>query len=697
MEKIKVLWFCEFDTDDEYKFLQKTVKVFEHSINDTGGIGGLNIKMDLDTSGNREPKIFENEVKDKVPNIILGNPFNSTIDTAKSLPTVCKIIDGKGIIFTAQDPTRKVSFPNLFTMNKDILDNRGSVAFFAKHLKPPKILFIQNSSNANKESYDRYETSIKDLGWKGSFNPFSFSNEKEEILDNLTDEIILEAERLRESSYVSKNLYSHKSKNIQPEIIRKIFNPLEEIIKDLPKNSLIASNVQFSDLITDIVDKYKSDLSLDLLHLNFSTRGEYSSVSSYYETDLNKKKYVKEIAEEQKFDELQTTAFGHLYTFISPLFLVQYALNRKDLKYKSVAKMISDLPSHLREIDGTNDTFLNSGFEFAFKNNELIPVGTFALKNIYINEIKRYESIFFEVQPSADLIDKDVMFTYLDLQRVDEVNVSEGYWVAEFELEVNSSQKNPIQYLKFWNRHALKNIWNTNLTKESTEQDRFQTKYRIVGAFDLTPEIGDFPFDTQKLRIDMSLERNIDDCILQPPIENLVDKNFLINGWKVSNMMAGTVKYKNFDRVGKKLQTHVNISKINRTEWSVLRNNNIAVLRSLIPLLVMMILSWYSSFNDIAKSASTIQLNTTVFLAGVALYFSAEKPKGARFTFIDRLFIYFYIAIGILILSEFSALINVELYNYLHLIWQVAIPGFVVVLLVQISRQITRVRNTNLK
>ena len=96
-----------------------------------------------------------------------------------------------------------------------------------------------------------------------------------------------------------------------------------------------------------------------------------------------------------------------------------------------------------------------------------------------------------------------------------------------------------------------------------------------------------------------------------------------------------------------------------------------------------MILAWYCSFNGPEAMFETIEINTTVFLAGVALYFSAEKPKGSSFTFIDKMFIYFYVAIGLQILSEFTLMIDERLYQITHLVWQVAIP-FAIVIFLQI-------------
>ena len=209
---------------------------------------------------------------------------------------------------------------------------------------------------------------------------------------------------------------------------------------------------------------------------------------------------------------------------------------------------------------------------------------------------------------------------------------------------------------------------------------RFQTKYRIAGAFDFKAEIAEFPFDRQKLTIEISLDSKSQNQILQPPINSIVDTEFLINGWNIIGAKSGTLSRKNFDRVGSALQTKVQVKKINKTEWKVARRNNVAVLRSLIPLLVMILLSWYSSFFDFSKAITTVQLNTTVFLAGVALYFSAEKPNGSKFTLIDKL-LFIFTCHWFINIIEFSVLVSEELYKFTHLIWQISIPCLIFVLL----------------
>ena len=222
--------------------------------------------------------------------------------------------------------------------------------------------------------------------------------------------------------------------------------------------------------------------------------------------------------------------------------------------------------------------------------------------------------------------------------------------------------------------------------------NRHQVKYRITGAFDFSPEIRNFPFDEQKLEIHTALEQSAKNTKLQEPIKELVDRDFEIKGWKIISADTGTDRSKNFDRLGTNLETKVILMERNIVQWTVQRQNIIPALRSFVPLFVLIFLSWYSSFYNIDDAKSAVTLNTTVFLAGVALYFSAEKPKGSKFTFIDRLFIYFYAAIGTFIVTEFSVLLGSDWYQLAHLAWSIAIPVLLFGLVLSMIRNIIMVK-----
>ena len=152
-----------------------------------------------------------------------------------------------------------------------------------------------------------------------------------------------------------------------------------------------------------------------------------------------------------------------------------------------------------------------------------------------------------------------MFYSYIDLIRVENIDVSEGVWIGLFELEINSIFENPISYLRFNNKSTVNDLWDITEIRNQFVGKRYQVKYRITGAFDFQPEIDDFPFDNQKLQIEISLEQSASNSILQPPIQELVDQDFESKGWRFISAETGVLRNKNFDRLGSNLQTSVSI------------------------------------------------------------------------------------------------------------------------------------------
>ena len=74
----------------------------------------------------------------------------------------------------------------------------------------------------------------------------------------------------------------------------------------------------------------------------------------------------------------------------------------------------------------------------------------------HIHEINGYEEIYFAEQPSLGTKIKTTVFAYIDIKRVDEINITRGTWNVDFELEVNSPFSDP-ENIYFSNR-SLKNM-----------------------------------------------------------------------------------------------------------------------------------------------------------------------------------------------------------------------------------------------
>ena len=73
-------------------------------------------------------------------------------------------------------------------------------------------------------------------------------------------------------------------------------------------------------------------------------------------------------------------------------------------------------------------------------------------------------------------------------------------------------------------------------------------------------------------------------------------------------------------------------------------------------------------FQNFTKDLSGVGILTTTFLSGIALYFSAEKPKADNLTNLDLVFTYYYFFNGlglIIIFLEYSYQLNLIYIKYL--------------------------------
>ena len=363
------------------------------------------------------------------------------------------------------------------------------------------------------------------------------------------------------------------------------------------------------------------------------------------------------------------------YDFES-LYLLQYASSKYlyDKKYEDKKSLINDLPDALKKIDGIKDVYLGA-VPMYFDDIGLASGDTNIMHNISMPDSKDSLKIFYKIQPSntGDLL--HMWYVHIDLIEVSDVNISEREWFTIFEIEINSTLENPLKYISFKNMVDPNLEQDAKLLRQDEKDGRFQHKYRLRKSFSFNPSIADFPFDTQTLTVVYKVEETLlPNVRLQPPLIEKADKEFDIDGWKITDVLAGVQNEKNVDRVGTELNTVVRIARYSVVSWDIARQNFLPAARVLIPLIILLFISWYGSFLPMESANYTVELNTIVFLSGTALYFSAERPKGSSVTLIDRYFIGFYAAIGVILLTEFARFLGEQVYNYTHIAWQIMIP-----------------------
>ncbi len=659
--------------EDETTALQKLADAEANKINKQGGLGGNNVNIEIfeysnlpgvdpQSSSASDGKAVKKYLEENEVHIVL-HPDPQFVRYESNFINSSEIL-----FFTECDPAYKFNAPNLLKLNRALLDNRSGLSFVANSLKSSKVLFIQLSNFLNEEVLSRYEESLKNGGFQGDIDFFGFSEEEE------------------------KTLYKEFKSTSENRNLDIIDSKLFPLLERLPSNGLLAFNHYLAEHIIRYVQEKFPRMSFEIFSTNWVSHPGVIWITDAY-SSMSHMAEAKSFIRQENLDDKWLGNVASTLAELQFLACCQFALQNKLKEPLPAEALINEIPNALNKIDGLTNIFLGSGQPWSFKNNEQFSKEALIIKNSYLSELDKCEPILFEIQANAEGKASSVVYSYIDLIRVENIDVSEGFWVGLFELEINSIYMNPIKHIRFGNRSTTNDLWEVLEIRNTKDNDRFQVKYRITGAFDFEPDIKNFPFDSQKLEIHTALEQSAENAVLQPPITALVDREFEVKGWKIIDADTGVQRSKNFDRLGANLQTKVVIMERNVVQWTLRRQNIIPALRSFVPLFVLIFLSWYSSFYNVDDAKSAVTLNTTVFLAGVALYFSAEKPKGSQFTFIDRLFIYFYLAIGTFIISEFSVLLGEEWYRLAHLSWSIAIPILLTVVVISLIRNIILVRN----
>ena len=645
----------------------------EKEINQSGGIGGLKLKIKShsweDLGVTTEPslekrcQVLAKYIEKNPADIFLEDEFVRIL----AVNDQKTILESRALFVGAMDPQNRVRASNAIDLNMELLDNREKLAFVVNNLNVQHILFIQVSYFANRKSFQRYKNALKVLGYSGHISFMSFTEEEEANYNKPNCE------------YPSETIKGGLDKKLGPRL------------KKLPKNSLIALNTPISDVIIDYLKQ--NDLK-EKIHIYDASWSDKADVIMAADTivPMDALREVGAYTQNSASKDEDLSVILQIVHQLNFLFCCQHAVKHRFADSPSVADLLRALPQELNSLDGLQRIYLRSPSVFSFKDNGMTSKHTAIVRNTYIPELGSVYPIHFESQPTASGLVKDTVYSYIDLIKVENIDISEGVWVGLFELEINSMLDDPIKHIRFANRSTTNDLWKVLEIRSTQHDSRHQVKYRITGAFDFDADISNFPFDKQVLEIHTALEQSAPLSVLQPPIKELVDRRFTVKGWKIVEADTGIIRTANYDRIGSDLKTQVIVLETNIVQWTVMRQNIIPALRSLIPLFVLIFLSWYSSFYNVDDAKAAVTLNTTVFLAGVALYFSAEKPKGASFTFIDRLFIYFYLAIGTFIVSEFTILLGEKWYRLAHLIWSVAIPLVLVGVGFSLFRNIVKAR-----
>jgi hypothetical protein len=647
-------------------FLQKGSKIIEKEINDAGGIGTkkLRIHYDLLPKGDIGVDHLLCKIRSR-PNTLF---MNGHIGTKSNQKIIDDLNLDSLIMLSYQLPSTVSSspkdfHPNLFNIGRGAEQAKATsikILLQQETLKSSRIFFIHDGKRlANIES--EFTSDFSDDVISYNFSAFQTETEVKKqlfpILNKIeNDDIIILDVGLR----VFQHIFTHLNETSKQTKVIKVFGSIEGRFKRI-KFPLIEVN-------TDFIFPY----------LALETLKEKIGISlNNTQNDLVK---------------------NSVWRLELPL-LIAYAARKNSLVFLNKKQFLSEISKALNKIDGSHDLFIGKQLAYGFKENVNVYKTNFIYKfPTSLQSEETYPRVFYPQQflLESQVIKKVVVnYVYIDVLRAQNINIGDGTWTCEFYLDIISPHQNPIDVINFNNLSSVnpkfdsKAIWEDRMEGE----EEYSCRYYVVSNFDFNPIADNYPFDMQHIFISFSITDKDKYGIISPVPEALIDKDFKVDGWNLKKSTTGVLRKKEIIYKGVNLKKKIGIKEEARVGWTLMRTNTVTLMKIGIPLLFLLFLNYYTLFIGFNGVDTIIGILTTVFLSGIALYFSAERPQPLRMTTVDLIFLSFYVLTGItIVVTAIASMFGENIFIRALLILKFALPLFMVGIFFFIMRRIKSIR-----
>ncbi len=657
-----LVWYSKLHLSPEdnnfiSNFLEQGCKIISDEIKEKSN-GRYNINIDYLNVNKGEEGLKQLFSKLDSYNGVL---FTNGHSIAKYNKNIINQISGKKVLYFSQNLSANSEVgKNVFKVNR--VDKNAKLAFIfneIKNYKNSKIYFLHTEARLSSSIIEKNKSSK-------NFTDFSFKGLEDEKINNKVKDIF--------SSLENNDLIIL---DIGLKYFREVFNYLEE------------KNIKNKVIITfgSIENRFKK-ISFELIQL----------VGNIYTPSLSIQDLISRVYKGDEIGPNKTTLLLDSTFRLEVPILAHQALtklSKEDIETADIEK----IRSVILGFDGKKDIFLGKKLQYGFNNNgQNILTQNYAY--IFPNsvQLKDYElpKILNPIQYKTvnNKVEKlNVIYPYIDVLRVTNVNIQSKFWTAEFYLDIVSQFENPIDEILFNNLSTLNEKFNYKEIWTRKDQNNYNTKrYYVVANFDFLPIADNYPFDWQNLYIALTIKDN-SKLILQPIPQELIDHDFDVNEWNIESAFSGIKYNKNKLYQDTDLKKTVSISSENRVGWILKRKNTATLLKIGIPMFFLVFLVYYSVFLDYENASQSVGILTTTFLSAIALYFSAEKPEPKKMTIIDLIFVWFYVVNGITVVScGLTSFFSENIFYNTSMILKGFIPISLVGIIIYLYKRIQRNR-----
>ncbi len=248
------------------------------------------------------------------------------------------------------------------------------------------------------------------------------------------------------------------------------------------------------------------------------------------------------------------------------------------------------------------------------------------------------------------------LYADVDLIRTYNIDDNDKTFFAEFYLSLRSTAAISTDQIEFVNayldpRTGGRQITVTNL-HDGSESDAYPTGmkiYKVSGRFLFQPNLANYPFDNQTFQISLQPKRADAPFIVQPPPFEMRDQTVDTDGWEVRSQFVGY----DSDYVplvdSFSLEPSIVPFYTANFVWQMERQTTDYYLRVVVPLTFILIVAYLSIFIPQIHFEAIVTIQVTALLSAVALYFSIPKVSSDVATVSDRIFVFDYMLVCLMI------------------------------------------------
>ncbi|MGD9670438.1 MAG: ABC transporter substrate-binding protein [Hyphomicrobiaceae bacterium] len=248
------------------------------------------------------------------------------------------------------------------------------------------------------------------------------------------------------------------------------------------------------------------------------------------------------------------------------------------------------------------------------------------------------------------------LYLDIDMIKAHRIDENEQSFFAEFYLSLRADNGGSLDHIEFANAYIDPVSSRRQLTIEtihgggaSNAYPATMKIYKVSGRFLFSPQLENYPLDTQLFSIELQPKSGDAPFIVQPPPLELRDHNMITDGWDPVAQYVGTDE--DFVPVVDAFTHTPSVVPFYKASfsWLMKRQTTDYILRVVVPLGFILIVAYLSIFIPRSNFEAIVTIQVTALLSAVALYLALPALESDSATLSDRMFVFVYMMVAVMI------------------------------------------------